>query len=199
MGGLDNRLRFTFEALGVEIRYNVWAELEDVVIVTTGGYPVETQPTVGSDLVVSTWNILSGHVSPANRVLLFDDGGDHAAMQAAEIIGATGEELEIMPPDHTSSTEIMAVNLVPHMRSLQRPNVTFIPTYRLKPVQRESDDPLAGLGKRGIYTHSEMAKANDLPTHEYLQHAHEALPALSEGLWYGHAAAPGLESGFTSR
>ena len=149
LGIIDWRLA-RCEALGVEIRYNVWAELEDVlaekpdvVIVATGGYPMEDQPAVGSDLVVNTWDILSGHVAPGKRVLLFDDAGDHAAMQAAEIIAATGAELEIMTPDRTFSAEIMAMNLVPYMRALQRPNVTFTPTYRLKSVEREGSELLA--------------------------------------------------------
>lgn len=119
------------------------AEKPDVVIVATGGYPMEDQPTVGSDLVVNTWDILSGHVPPGKRVLLFDDAGDHAALQAAEIIAATGAELEIMTPDRTFSAEIMAMNLVPYMRSLQRPSVTFTPTYRLKSVERNGGELLA--------------------------------------------------------
>lgn len=151
LGIIDWRLA-RCEALGVEIRYNVWAEAEDVlaekpdvVIVATGGYPMEDQPTVGSDLVVNTWDILSGHVPPGKRVLLFDDAGDHAALQAAEIIAAAGAELEIMTPDRTFSAEIMAMNLVPYMRSLQRSNVTFTPTYRLKSVQRDGSQLLAGI------------------------------------------------------
>jgi N-methyl-L-proline demethylase len=149
LGIIDWRLA-RCEALGVEIRYNVWAEVEDVlaeqpdvVIVATGGYPMDDQPEVGHDLVVSTWDILSGHVAPSKRVLLFDDAGDHAAMQAAEIIAASGAELEIMTPDRTFSAEIMGMNLVPYMRSLQRPNVSFTPTYRLKSVQRDGGELLA--------------------------------------------------------
>ena len=149
MGIIDWRLA-RCEALGVELRYNVWAEAEevlaekpDVVIVATGGFPADDQPAIGSNLVVNTWDILSGHVTPGQRVLLFDDAGDHAAMQAAEIIAATGAELEIMTPDRTFSAEIMAMNLVPYMRSLQRPNVTFTPTYRLKSVQRDGSELLA--------------------------------------------------------
>lgn len=149
MGIIDWRLA-RCEALGVEIRYNVWAEVEDVlaeqpdvVIVATGGYPMDDQPAVGHDLVVNTWDILSGHVAPGKRVLLFDDAGDHAAMLAAEIIAASGAELEIMTADRTFSAEIMAMNLVPYMRALQRPNVTFTPTYRLRSVQRDGGELLA--------------------------------------------------------
>ena len=138
------------EKLGVEIRYNCWAEADDVlqenpdvVIVATGGYPIEDQPAIGSDLVVNSWDILSGHIKPGQRVLLFDDAGDHPALQAAEIIAKTGAQLEIMTPDRTFSAEVMAMTLVPYMRALQRPNVTFTPTYRLKSVERSGDELLA--------------------------------------------------------
>lgn len=151
LGIIDWRLA-QCEALGVEIRYNVWAEAEDVlaetpdvVIVATGGFPAEDQPAQGHDLVVTSWDILSGHVAPGSRVLLFDEAGDHAALQAAEIIAASGAELEIMTPDRTFSAEIMAMNLVPYMRALQRPNVTFTPTYRLKSVQRDGGELLANI------------------------------------------------------
>ena len=138
------------EKLGVDIRYNCWAEQEDVlnekpdvVIVATGGYPIEDQPGVGSDLVVNSWDILSGHIKPGDNVLLFDDAGDNTALQAAEIIAKTDARLEIMTPDRTFSAEIMAMNLVPYMRALQRPNVTFTPTYRLHSVGRDGEELLA--------------------------------------------------------
>ncbi|MBF8223784.1 NADH:flavin oxidoreductase [Halomonas sp. 328] len=152
LGIIDWRLA-QCEALGVEIRYNVWAEAEDVlaenpevVIVATGGFPAEDQPAQGRDLVVTSWDILSGHVAPGSRVLLFDEAGDHAALQAAEIIAASGAKLEIMTPDRTFSAEIMAMNLVPYMRALQRPNVTFTPTYRLESVTRDGGELLATIG-----------------------------------------------------
>ncbi|WP_028671986.1 NADH:flavin oxidoreductase [Saccharospirillum impatiens] len=138
------------EKLGVEIRTNCWAEADDVlgenpdvVIVATGGYPIEDKPAIGHNLVVNSWDILSGHVKPGQRVLLFDDAGDHPALQAAEMIAKTGAQLEIMTPDRTFSAEIMAMNLVPYMRALQRPNVTFTPTYRLKSVERNEGALLA--------------------------------------------------------
>lgn len=149
MGIIDWRLA-QCEKLGVEIRYNVWAEVEDVlaeapdaVIVATGGYPQDELPQIGHELVINTWDVLSGHMAPGKRVLLFDETGDNAAMQAAEMIAASGAELEIMTPDRTIAADIMAMNLVPYMRALQRANVTFTPTYRLKSVVRDGGELLA--------------------------------------------------------
>ena len=140
-------------ALGVEIRFNQYAEAEDilaenpdVVIIASGGLPDTEVLETGNELLVSSWDILAGDVKPGKRVLLFDDAGDHVALQAAEVIANSGAQLEIMTPDRSFAPEVMAMNLVPYMRSLQQLDVTFTVTYRLKGVQREGEDLLAYVG-----------------------------------------------------
>ncbi|MDP3977205.1 MAG: NADH:flavin oxidoreductase [Pseudomonas sp.] len=132
------------EGLGVTVHYNTWAEAEtiraeqaDVVIVATGGYPNTEVLSAGNELVVSAWDIISGDVKPGTNVLLFDDAGDHAALQAAEFIAQSGAKLEIMTPDRSFAPEVMAMNLVPYMRSLQKLDTTFTVTYRLASVARD--------------------------------------------------------------
>jgi 2,4-dienoyl-CoA reductase-like NADH-dependent reductase (Old Yellow Enzyme family)/thioredoxin reductase len=51
--------------------------------------------------------------------------------------GKSGAKLEIMTPDRAFAPEVMAMNLVPYMRSLQKLDVTFTVTYRLLSVRRE--------------------------------------------------------------
>ncbi len=140
-------------ARGVTFRFDVLAgtddvlaENPDVVIVATGGYPDTELLRSGNEFVVSTWDILSGHVKPGSNVLLFDDAGDHAALQAAEVIAAAGAKLEIMTPDRTFAPEVMAMNLVPYMRSLQKLDVTFTVTFRLEAVVREGTQLVASVG-----------------------------------------------------
>jgi len=124
----------------------VLAEKPDVVIIATGGLPHTEVLESGNEHVVSTWDILSGSVKPGTNVLLFDDAGDHAALQAAEIICAGGARLEIMTPDRTFAPEVMAMNLVPYIRALQRPNVTFTVTMRLRAVAKSGDVLRAFIG-----------------------------------------------------
>jgi len=138
------------EALGVRFHFNTWAEAEtiraekpDVVIVATGGYPHTEVLEAGNELVVSAWDILSGDVKPGSNVLLFDDAGDHTALQAAEVIAQSGAKVEIMTPDRSFAPEVMAMNLVPYMRSLQQLDTTFTVTYRLASVAREGQTLLA--------------------------------------------------------
>lgn len=141
------------EKLGVKFHFNRWTEADevleenpDVVIIATGGLPHTEILSEGNDLVVSTWDIICGDTKPGNNVLIFDDAGDHPGLQAAEIVAGTGAKVEIMTPDRSFSPEIMAMNLVPYMRSLQRDNVTFTVTYRLLSVQREGEKLIAKVG-----------------------------------------------------
>jgi len=138
---------------GVEFRFNSYTESEDilaenpdVVIIASGGLPDTQVLEAGNELVISSWDILDGSIKPGNKVLIFDDAGDHAALQAAEIIADSGAQLEIMTPDRAFSPEVMAMNLVPYMRSLQQKDVTFTVTYRLKRVLHEGDQLLAEVG-----------------------------------------------------
>ncbi len=118
----------------------------DVVIVATGGLPHTEVLAEGNDLVVSAWDIISGDVRPGERVLVYDDAGDHAALQAAETIAATGAHVEIMTPDRSFAPDVMAMNLVPYMRSLQGRDVTFTVTYRLKAARRDGNRLTAVIG-----------------------------------------------------
>ncbi|GLS86136.1 N-methylproline demethylase [Cypionkella aquatica] len=152
-------------ALGVEFRFNTWAEADeilaenpDVVIIATGGMPEKDILSFGNDLTVSAWDILSGDVKPGANVLLYDDAGDHTALQAAQTLAEAGAKVEIMTPDRTFAPEVMAMNLVPYMRALQDKDVTFTVTYRLTGVEKDGnqikttvDSDYMALGKTGHY------------------------------------------------
>lgn len=140
-------------ASGAQFRFNSWAESNDVkaenpdfVIIATGGMPDMSGLTSGEEHTISGWDILSGDVSPADNVLIFDPVGDHAGLQAAEIIAATGAKVEIMTPDRSFAPDIMGMNLVPYMRSLQDKDVTFTVTRRLQSVSRSGNQLIAEVG-----------------------------------------------------
>jgi 2,4-dienoyl-CoA reductase-like NADH-dependent reductase (Old Yellow Enzyme family)/thioredoxin reductase len=152
MGIIDWRMS-QCGARGVRFRFEtpadaseVLAEGADVVLIATGGLPHTAVLESGNDLVVSGWDIISGSTKPGSHVLLFDDAGDHVALQAAEVIAAAGATLEIMTPDRSFAPEVMAMNLVPYMRSLQKHDVTFTVTFRLERVIREGRELIASVG-----------------------------------------------------
>jgi 2,4-dienoyl-CoA reductase-like NADH-dependent reductase (Old Yellow Enzyme family)/thioredoxin reductase len=140
-------------ARGVEFRFNTWAEAPevlaenpDVVVIATGGMPQTDILSAGSDLVVSSWDIISGDVKPGANVLLYDDAGDHSALQAAQVIAEAGSKVEVMTRDRSFAPEVMAMNLVPYMRAMQDKDVTFTVTYRLLAVEKEGNQLKATVG-----------------------------------------------------
>ncbi|EKT4451301.1 NADH:flavin oxidoreductase [Pseudomonas putida] len=141
------------ERLGVTFHFNTWAdtavvldENADVVIVATGGMPHTEVLAHGNQYLVSSWDIISGDVKPGRNVLVYDDAGDHAGLQAAEFIARSGSKTEIMTPDRSFAPEVMGMNLVPYMRALQHLDTTFTVTYRLKAVEKQGDQLLATIG-----------------------------------------------------
>lgn len=150
------------EAAGVQFRFNTWAEAADVlaetpdvVVVATGGLPQLPDLAEGADLVVSAWDILSGDVKPGQNVLLYDDAGDHAALQAAEVLAAAGATVEVMTPDRSFAPEVMGMNLVPYLRNLQFGKTRFTVTYRLGAVRRAGNQLTAVVGSDYLRDRSE--------------------------------------------
>ncbi|MDD1497518.1 NADH:flavin oxidoreductase [Agrobacterium sp. CNPSo 3708] len=141
------------EKLGVQFHFNTWADVEtveaempDVVIIATGGLPHTDVLVAGNELVVSSWDIISGDVKPGTNVLIYDDAGDHAALQAAEIAAKSGAKVEIMTRDRAFAPEVMGMNLVPYIRALQKLETTFTVTYTLTAVERSGNQLLAHIG-----------------------------------------------------
>ena len=134
------------EARGVTFHYNTLAEAHtvtalkpDIVVIATGGLPHTGSLKSGADLVTTSWDILSADVKPGTNVLMYDEAGDHSALQSAEIIAETGAKLEIMTRDRSFAPEVMAMSLTPHMRALQKRDVKFTVTYMLESVRREGN------------------------------------------------------------
>ncbi|UWR79329.1 NADH:flavin oxidoreductase [Phaeobacter inhibens] len=154
MGIIDWRMA-QCAARDVQFRFNTWAEVEDVtalspdvVIVATGGLPNMQLFETGEDAahVVSAWDIISGDVAPSGSILIYDESGDHPALQAAEVAAKTGATVEVMTPDRVFAPNVMAMNLVPYMRSLQDRDVTFTVARRLLGVEKEDNRLRAVLG-----------------------------------------------------
>lgn len=142
-------------AKGVSFNFNTYADINDVValapdvvIIATGGLPNIELFESGSDakLVETSWDMITGDVKPADDVLIYDESGDHPALQAAEIAAIAGSSVEIMTPDRIFAPDIMAMNLVPYMRALQDKDVTFTVTRRLLGVERKGNKLVATIG-----------------------------------------------------
>ena len=151
IGIIDWRLA-ELDRLGVEIQYNTFAEEgdvaalnPDVVIIATGGLPQAPEMT-GDNLTVSSWDIISGAVKPAARVLVYDDGGAHAGMTAAEILARSGAEVEVISPERMFAPDIGGMNHVPYMKSFHETGTKITINTRVTAVRRDGNMLVATLG-----------------------------------------------------
>ncbi len=140
------------ERLGAEIRYDCWAEPDDVtslspdvVVVATGGLPQSPRLDAGEDLVTSSWDIVSGAVKPAETVLLYDDNGGHQGMSAAEIAANAGAAVELVSPERFFAPEIGGMNHAPYMKSFHDKGVKITINTRVTAVRRDGNKLVATL------------------------------------------------------
>ena len=152
IGIVDWRVERLAEA-GVALRFATWAEADDVlgldpdvVFIATGGIPNMDILEAGEDLVVSSWDVLSGQVKPADRVLVFDDNAAHPALQAAEFLAESGSTVELVTPERFFAVEIGGLNHAAYARVFQRHGVRITINTRLKSVRRQGNALIATLG-----------------------------------------------------
>jgi NADPH-dependent 2,4-dienoyl-CoA reductase/sulfur reductase-like enzyme len=151
-GIIDWRVQ-RLSALGVAPRFSIYAraadvlaEAPDVVFIATGGVPNTDVLESGGELVVSTWDVLSGAVSPAQRVLVYDDNGAHPAMQAAELLAEAGSAVEIVTPERYFAPEIGGLNHAAYAEVFHRHDVRITINTRLMSVRREGNAIVASTG-----------------------------------------------------
>jgi pyruvate/2-oxoglutarate dehydrogenase complex dihydrolipoamide dehydrogenase (E3) component len=142
-------------ARDVVFHFNTFAEASDItalspdiVIIATGALPnVELFETRGdADHVISTWDIISGDVKPAESILVYDESGDHPGLQAAEVAAEAGSKVEVMTPDRSVAPDVMGMNLTPYLSSLQSKNVTLTVAQRLLNVAADGNRLKATIG-----------------------------------------------------
>lgn len=138
--------------LGVDMRFNTYAdgadvlaESPDVVLIATGGLP-NTAIVGGADLVVSTWDILSGDVKPGERVLIYDDNAAHQGLSAGEVIANGGTQLEIVTPERFFAADIGGLNHVAYARAFDRTGTRITINKRVLSVRRAGNGLVAEIG-----------------------------------------------------
>jgi NADPH-dependent 2,4-dienoyl-CoA reductase/sulfur reductase-like enzyme len=151
IGIVDWRLA-ELERLGVDLRFNVFAEAEDVlalapdiVVVATGGLP-QMPEMVGADLAVSSWDLIAGDARASGRVLIYDDGGGHAGMTAAEIAARAGAAVELISPERFFAPDMGGMNHAPYMTAFQKAGVRITINTRVTAIRRDGNQLVAVLG-----------------------------------------------------
>ena len=132
---------------GVELRSDTVADVADVmalapdvVIVATGGAPRMPALTEGEDLVVTTWDVIAGTVTPSRgEVLVFDDHGAEAALSCAERMAAAGSTVEIVTPDRHVGLEVTGTDYPAYLAAFYAAGVRMTPDHRVVAVRRTAD------------------------------------------------------------
>lgn len=152
VGIIDWRLA-EIERLGGEIRFDVFAEAEDVrdldpdvVFIATGGQPQLPPLEAGADLVSTSWEVMEGSVRATGRVLFYDDDGTHSAASAAEVLARGGADLEIVTPERMLAIDIGGMNHVPYARAFNETETRITLNTRLVSVARDGGELVATLG-----------------------------------------------------
>ncbi len=139
------------EHLGVEVCYNSYADGDDVlaldpdvVIVASGGLPNLDELTE-DEFCNTTWDLLSGDVKPAARVLVYDGVGRHEALTCAEFLAGRGSSVTVATIDDRIGAEMGYAERVVHRKMLYQLGVSMRQDLVLNSVRREDDRLVATL------------------------------------------------------
>ena len=143
--GIVDWYRNELERLGVEIRWNCYADEEtvlaetpDIVIVATGGIP-DTDLVPGGEHCISVWDALSGG-DLTGSILIYDDNGQHQGPSCADHLSRReGVNLELVTPDRHAAAEMGGFNYPIYMQNLYRNGAKVTPDHRLKSVSRHGN------------------------------------------------------------
>ncbi len=129
------------ERLGVALRFNVFAGVDDVlgldpdiVVIATGGAPNVEFLDGGGDLAVTSWDLLSGAARPSGEVIVYDDNGAHAGLTAAEFVAEFGATLEIVTPERMLAPDVGGTSYPPYFRALSRAEAKVSLNLRLEKI-----------------------------------------------------------------
>ncbi|WP_333815790.1 NADH:flavin oxidoreductase [Tabrizicola sp.] len=145
LGIVDWRLS-ECERLGVEFRFNTWAEAADVlaeapdcVVIATGGMPDLSLLAAGQELATTSWDVLSGTTTPAKQVIVIDNNGGHSAMTIAEYIAERAEEMELVTPDRMLAPDIGSTSYPGYLRALNRAGAKVTMNLRIERLERRGN------------------------------------------------------------
>lgn len=138
------------ERAGVKILYNVYADERAVpeyqpgiVVVATGGFP---DASSFGDLCTDAWDILSGTVRPRGTVLLYDDNGGHAGLDAARTLLDAGVPLDYVTPERVFGPDIGEGNYPLYAKAFGASDTARITLlHTLQSVTRRADGRLSAV------------------------------------------------------
>ncbi len=133
------------EKLDVDVQLNTLASESDVlkhnpdvVVVATGGWPVELE-CEGSEHAVSSWDVLSGNEIISGDVLLWDEMGAQSAAVTADYLTDRAHTVSFATQDHTPLQELGVTTRSVAMKALYSKGVVFSTDLRIAHIQRQGN------------------------------------------------------------
>ena len=161
IGGVTDWLASEIGHLGVHVRLSTHADRDavtalgpDVVIIATGGLP-DLKWLDGHEHCDDVRDILSGSARVANKVLIYDELGDHAGASCAEALADRGAEVELVFRGHQAAQASGYCNYPVYLQHFYEKGVTLTPDRRLEQVER------AGTRLRSVFANELTGKIEE--------------------------------------
>ena len=160
MAGIVRWFDLETKRLGVDRRLEteatsdmVLSERPDIVVLATGGRSHCDQVAnwgAKDGLSISSWDILSEKVAPAENVLVYDGISAHAGFGTADFLASRGCTVEIVTPDTKVSDDVGGTTFPIFYRRLYSQGIIPTPNHWLDRVYAEGNKKIAVL--RNEYT-----------------------------------------------
>ena len=151
LSGITDWLATELGHLGVDVRFDTWAEAEgilalapDIVVDATGGLP-KAPAIPGAALVRSSWDVLSSPPQPGQDVLIHDEVGGHQAVSLAEFLSRLGCRVEICSPDRLIGRDLGGSSYPVYLGNLARAGAVLTTATTLACVEASGNRLLARL------------------------------------------------------
>jgi hypothetical protein len=145
IGGVADWLAAEIAHLGVQVRFETWAEADlllaeapDIVIDATGGIP-KSPPIPGAELVLTSWDALTVPLEAGRSVLIHDEVGGHQAVSLAEYLCGRGCTVEICTPDRLVGRELGGSSYPIYLGNLARAGMRMTTASALVAVARHGN------------------------------------------------------------
>lgn len=148
--------------LGVTVKLNTYVEAEelaeadwDTIVVATGGLPAApsieggAEDVPGSNLIVDSWDVLSGARRLKGNVMVYDDHGGNQALDVAEALIRGGATVELVTPERMLSPEVGGLVGSHYFAALAEAGVAVTVLRRLRQVSRQDLGVAVTLGVDG--------------------------------------------------
>lgn len=130
------------ERLGVDIRCNCYAEMDDIlalspdiVVIATGGVP-DLDDFAGAQYCDSTWDVLGGMARMHERVLVYDGAGRHAASTCALKLAAEGRAVSFVTADEALAVEMSYIDRSSIRKKFYEHMIPVLADHRLVHIGR---------------------------------------------------------------